>query len=278
MILSAIKNIFDIDNVGNRWGVRILYLVTVILNAAVHFNPLADTDFSLLESWIYSYNSMTEYDPEIYNALMTSFPLTSGNIIYIITLLLSIIILMGSAYIYAAVFVREYRKEKIANIQDGDQEVLNYAVEHIPDKPIELKKLIGRLLLIMLFTTVAGLPVVLISAEFLFLAFIGLPFIFPAPVAYLSGDAGFFKSLPYSARLSKPYYFVNMRSIALMGIVAVILYFALPYLANLSLTAYYVVDASTKTWLWLSIARLASLSYCTMKDLPIKGSRRPFAI
>lgn len=278
MILSALKSIFDIDNVGKRWGVRILYLMTVILNAAIHFNPWADTDFSLLQSWIYSYNSMTEYDPEVYEALMTSFPLSAGNIIYILTLMLSIIILMGSAYLYAAVFVREYRKEKIATFKDGDEEVINYAVSHIPDKPIEGRKLVGRYILIMLFTLVAGVPIVLISAEFLFLAFLGLPFIFTAPVAYLSGDAGFFKSLPYSARLSKPYYFVNMRSIALVGIIAVILYFALPYLANLSLTAYYIIDAATKTWLWLSIARLAALTYCTMKDMPIKGSRRPFAI
>ncbi|MCR4766432.1 MAG: hypothetical protein K5875_00535 [Saccharofermentans sp.] len=278
MILSALKSILDIDNVGKRWGVRILYLMTVILNAAIHFNPWADTDFSLLQSWIYSYNSMTEYDPEVYEALMTSFPLSAGNIIYILTLMLSIIILMGSAYLYAAVFVREYRKEKIATFKDGDEEVINYAVSHIPDKPIEGRKLVGRYLLIMLFTLVAGVPIVLISAEFLFLAFLGLPFIFTAPVAYLSGDAGFFKSLPYSARLSKPYYFVNMRSIALVGIIAVILYFALPYLANLSLTAYYIIDAATKTWLWLSIARLAALTYCTMKDMPIKGSRRPFAI
>lgn len=278
MILSALKSIFDIDNVGKRWGVRILYLMTVILNAAIHFNPWADTDFSPLQSWIYSYNSMTEYDPEVYEALMTSFPLSAGNIIYILTLMLSIIILMGSAYLYAAVFVREYRKEKIATFKDGDEEVINYAVSHIPDKPIEGRKLVGRYILIMLFTLVAGVPIVLISAEFLFLAFLGLPFIFTAPVAYLSGDAGFFKSLPYSARLSKPYYFVNMRSIALVCIIAVILYFALPYLANLSLTAYYIIDAATKTWLWLSIARLAALTYCTMKDMPIKGSRRPFAI
>ena len=136
MILSALKSIFDIDNVGKRWGVRILYLMTVILNAAIHFNPWADTDFSLLQSWIYSYNSMTEYDPEVYEALMTSFPLSAGNIIYILTLMLSIIILMGSAYLYAAVFVREYRKEKIATFKDGDEEVINYAVSHIPDKPI----------------------------------------------------------------------------------------------------------------------------------------------
>jgi len=39
MLIAAIKSIFDIDNVGSRWGVRILYLVTVVLNAAIHFNP-----------------------------------------------------------------------------------------------------------------------------------------------------------------------------------------------------------------------------------------------
>ena len=35
MFIAALKSIFDIDNVGKRWGVRILYLITVVLNAAI---------------------------------------------------------------------------------------------------------------------------------------------------------------------------------------------------------------------------------------------------
>ena len=31
-------------------------------------------------------------------------------------------------------------------------------------------------------------------------------------------------------------------------------------------------------WIWLAFARLAGMAYCTMKDFPIKGGKRPFAI
>ena len=64
MLIAAIKSIFDIDNVGSRWGVRILYLVTVVLNAAIHFNPWADTDFTPLQSWAMDVYNLTEYDAE----------------------------------------------------------------------------------------------------------------------------------------------------------------------------------------------------------------------
>ena len=50
MILATIKNLFDIDDVGKRWGVRILFLLTVIVNCAVRFNPYADTNFDELFS------------------------------------------------------------------------------------------------------------------------------------------------------------------------------------------------------------------------------------
>ena len=63
MFLSVAKSIFDIDNVGKRWGVRILYLITVVLNAAIHFNPWADTDFTPLQNWVMTVYDMNDYDP-----------------------------------------------------------------------------------------------------------------------------------------------------------------------------------------------------------------------
>ena len=278
MLLATIKSIFDIDNVGKRWGVRILYLATVILNAAVHFNPFADTDFSPLESWLMSMYNMTEYDADTYNTLMMTMPLSKGNTIYLLTLLVGELILIGSAYIYAAVYVRQYRIEKAAIIAKNGADSINYAAPLIPDEPIKPSKLVGRLILIMLVTIFVALPLLTISMYFLFFALIGLPFIFTAPVAYLSGDKGLFKAIPYSVRLSFRYYFANMRSIALVLFAVLIADFLIPLLSNVSLTAFYIVDAAVTTWLWLSIARLAALSYCTMKDYPIKSGRRPYAI
>ncbi|MBR3247925.1 MAG: hypothetical protein IKG03_05980 [Clostridiales bacterium] len=278
MFLVALKSIFDIDNVGKRWGVRVLYLFTVILNAGIHFNPWADTDFTPLQNWVMTVYGMTEYDPDRYNALLTEIPLSTGNVIYLISAVIGIIILLASAYIYAAMFVREFRKEKIAAIKDEDPDVVNYAVSHIPDKPIKISKLIGRLVILILFSVVAALPVATVTMYFMFLALIGLPFIFTVPVAYLSGDKGLFSSIPYAVRLSRKYYFINMRSIGIVLFAAIIVDFLVPFLANVSLTAFYVVDAALTTWLWLSFARLAALAYCTMKDFPIKDGKRPFAI
>jgi len=278
MFLSVAKSIFDIDNVGNRWGVRILYLVTVILNAAIHFNPWADTDFTPLQNWVMTVYDMTDYDPERYNALMTNIPLSTGNLIYLFSSVIAVIILLASAYLYAGIFVRQFRKEKLAAIKDPDPDVVNYAVSHIPDKPIKISKLVGRIILLLLISIIISVPLLSITMYFLFLALIGLPFVFTIPVAYLSGDKGLFASIPYAVKISTRYYFINMRSIALVLFAAIIVDFAVPFLANISLTAFYIVDAALTTWLWLSFARLAALAYCTMKDFPIKGNNRPFAI
>ena len=278
MFLSALKNIFNIDDVGNRWGVRILYLVTMVLNAAVHFNPYADTDFTPLQSWAMEVYNMTEYDADQYNALMTAIPISEGNIIYIISLCAGFLILLASAYIYAGLYVREFRKEKIASIKDEDQEVINYAIEHLPDKPIKPFELFLRVLLLTLFSAFISIPFVLITYSFMFIAVIGLPFVFTAPVGYLSGDKGLFSSLPYSVKLSSKYYFINMRGIGLVLLAILIADFTVPLLVYVSNTAFYIVDAAVTTWIWLSFARLAGAAYCTMKDFPIKGSKRPFAI
>lgn len=278
MFLSVMKSIFNIDNVGKRWGVRILYLITVILNAGIHFNPLADTDFTPLQSWIMNVYGMTEYDQGTYEALMSGIPLSTGNIIYLVSSVIAVIILLASAYIYAAVFVRRFRLDKIASVKDPDPEVVNYAVSHIPDKPIKVSKLIGRIVVLLLFSVIIALPLATITMYFMFLALIGLPFIFTIPVAYLSGDKGLFSSFPYAVKLSRKYYLINMRSIAIVLFTAIVVDLAVPLVANVSLTAYYILDAALTTWLWLSFARLAAIAYCTMKDFPIKDSKRPFAI
>lgn len=277
-MLSGLKSIFDIDNVGNRWGVRILYLITVVLNAAVHFNPWADTDFTPLETWVMNLYNITDYDPDVVDALLLNIPLTKGNLIYILTLTIGELILLAAAFIYSATYVRDFRKAKIKAIKDNTPDVIDYAVSRVPDEPISTKKLIGRIVILMLFSLVVALPIVSITVYFTFFALIGLPFIYTAPVAYLSGDKGLFKSIPYSVKISRRYYFINMRSIALVFFVMILVDFTVPLLANVSLTAFYIVDAAVKTWLWLAFARLAGLSYCTMRDYPIKGGRRPFAI
>lgn len=271
---TLLKNIFDIDNVGKRWGVRALYFITVILNAAIYFNPFADTDFTALNSWIY--NFMNESDTDVLNSLMTNIPISQGNVIYVITMIIGDFILLTSAYIYAGLFVRNFRKEKIAALKDP--EVIDYAVTTLPDQPIKPSKLIGRILLLLLFSIVISAPLVMISSYLLFFTLIGLPFIFTAPVAYLSGDKGLFASIPYSCRLSRKYYLINMRGIAVVLLAAVLVDFAVPLLAKVSLTAYYILDSAITTWLVLSFARLAGIAYCTMKDFPIKDPKRPFAI
>ena len=75
----------------------------------------------------------------------------------------------------------------------------------------------------------------------MFIAVIGLPFVFTAPVAFLSGDKGLFSALPYSVKLSAKYYFVNMRSIGIILLAILLVDFTVPLLANVSMTAFYIV-------------------------------------
>lgn len=277
MFITTLKSIFDIDNVGKRWPVRILYLVTVLLNAAIYFNPWADTDFTPLSNWMMSVYSLTENETEMAEHLMSSIPLSTGNIVFLATVLIGEMILITSAYIYAGIYVRQYRIEKISSLEDNPDSI-NYAVTSIPDAPIKIPKMIIRIIILVLVTSIVALPIITISFYFFILTMLGLPFVFTAPVAYLSGDKGLFKSIPYVAKMSLRYYAANMRGLALVIVVAIIVDFAVPYIANVSLTAYYILDAAITTWVFLSFARLAALSYCTMKDFPLTGARRPYAI
>ena len=277
MFITTLKSIFDIDNVGKRWPVRILYLVTVLLNAAIYFNPWADTDFTPLSNWMMSVYSLTENETEMAEHLMSSIPLSTGNIVFLATVLIGEMILITSAYIYAGIYVRQYRLEKISSLEDNPDSI-NYAVTSIPDAPIKIPKMIIRIIILVLITSIVALPIITISFYFFILTMLGLPFVFTAPVAYLSGDKGLFKSIPYVAKMSLRYYAANMRSLALVIVVAIIVDFVVPYVSNVSLTAYYILDAAITTWVFLSFARLAALSYCTMKDFPLTGARRPYAI
>lgn len=277
MFITTLKNIFDIDNVGKRWPVRILYLVTVLLNAAIYFNPWADTDFTPLSNWMMSVYSLTESETEMYESLMSSIPLSTGNIVFLATVLIGEMILITSAYIYAGIYVRQYRIDKINSLEDNPDSI-NYAFTSIPDEPVKISKMIIRIFILVLVTSIVALPIITISFYFFLLTMLGLPFVFTAPVAYLAGDKGLFKSIPYVAKMSLRYYAANMRSLALVIVVAIIVDFLVPYIANVSLTAYYILDAAITTWVFLSFARLAAHSYCMMKDFPLTRARRPYAI
>ena len=214
-MFSTLKSIFNIDDVRNKWGVRILYLLTVVFNAAIQFNPWADTDFSPLENWVMSFYDIAEYDPEA----ALNIPISQGNMIYLLTLTLGYVVLLTAAYIYAGVFVREYRKERVSASKKNGDTVIDYAVSRLPDQPIKKSELLMRILLLVLVSIVLTLPIASIFFYFMFITLMGIPFVFTAPVAYLSGDTNIFKAIPYSVRLSKRYYLTNVKSIALILVV-----------------------------------------------------------
>ena len=115
--MSSLIGIFDIDNVGKRWGVRILFLFTMVIMAAVEFNPMADSDFSLLNGWLIDYIDTMAKNPMA--QMNTLPPFTEGNIIYIITLFIAFFILLTASYIYSALYVREFRKVRMEVLGKG---------------------------------------------------------------------------------------------------------------------------------------------------------------
>lgn len=276
--MSSLIGIFDIDNVGKRWGVRILFLFTMVIMAAVEFNPMADSDFSLLNGWLIDYIDTMAKNPMA--QMNTLPPFTEGNIIYIITLFIAFFILLTASYIYSALYVREFRKVRMEVLGKGkaSPEVLDYSSRQLPSSPIEPKKLVGRVALLVLVSLAIFLPLMIIALNFSFFLLLGLPFIFTIPVAYLSGDKGLFTAIPYSVKLSSKYYFVNMRYIAVIFFVGLVTSFILGIASNISLTAYYILDSAVTTWLFFSFARLAGVAYCNMRDIPANRGRRPLAI
>lgn len=248
MFLTRLKNIFDIDDVGNRWGVRILFLIIVILNCAVHFNPYADTNFDALYSWAEKVQAVENADSVDLSLMVV--PLTEGNRIFILTALLAIFITIMASFLYSGLYIKAYRERRQKLKAFGE--------------PISGSKLALRMFILTIYCLTISIPFVIFFGSFMILTVLAIPFLFVMPSAYLSGDYTLFAAVPNVVTRTKGAYMERWRGILLIVSVFFILDFPISLVASFSTTAYYILDSAFGCWIMLSFARFAANSYCRM--------------
>jgi len=248
MFLATIKKLFDIDDVGKRWGVRILFLLTVLVNCAVRFNPFADTNFDELFSWAEKVQEAGEKN--VIDIRLSVIPLTEGNIIFIITALAAVFITLMASFLYSGLYIKAFRENRSKLKAFG--------------KPIKNSELAGRMVLLILHCLIIAIPFIIFFGSFTLLVVIALPFLFVMPSAYLSGDYGMFASFPNMINRTKGYYLDRWRGILLIASVYFIVDFLIGLLSSFSTTAYIILHTALGCWIMMSFARYAAESYCKM--------------
>ncbi len=252
MILKLFERLLNIDDINCKWGVRFMFLFCVVARCAVFFNPYSDTDFTWLNTWISNFESAQSTDQ-----LSASIPLTSGNIVFLLTAFAALFITLVMGVLYSGLYVRYFRIKKKGMISDETVK---------RDEPQKTGFVIKRMALLALFYLAVSLPFMLISSNLLIFFLVGFPLVFTAPACYLSGDKGMFTSLPYVVRLTRGFYSAHVRSLFLI----VLVFFFTDALAGLtsfvSMTAFYVLSAAFSTWITFTFGRYAGMAYCAMRE------------
>lgn len=256
MILKVLERLFNIDDIDCKWGVRFMFLFCVLARCAVFFNPYSDTDFSWLNGWMSNFESADQT-----TRLTMDVPMTSGNVVFLVTAFLALFITFTMGVLYSGLYVRYFRRK---NSEKEDY-------EGIP-KPLSYGKILKRFGLLFLFYLAVSIPFVIINSNLLLIFCIGFPLVFTAPACYLSGDKGMFNSLPYVVRLTKGFYLAHIRSLVLV----VLAFFFTDAIAGLvsyaSMTAFYILSAAFSTWITFTFGRYAGMAYCAMTDKKVRST------
>ena len=256
MILKVFERLLNIDDIEYKWAVRLMFLVCIISRCAVFFNPYTDTDFTWLNAWMSNFETA---DPNQIPDM--SMPITSGNIVFLVTAFIALFITLIMGVLYSGLYVRSFR------VRNKDKE----GHEDMP-KPVEMRILIKRFVLLSLCYLAVSVPFMILSSNLIVFFCIGFPMIFTAPACYLSGDKKMFNSLPHVVKLTRGFYLAHVRSLVLI----VLVFFFTDALAGLvsfaSMTAFYILSAAFSTWITFTFGRYAGMAYCAMSDRKVISS------
>ena len=247
---NTIEEIFKIDKIGKGIAVKILFAFLVMLRVAVNVFPIGSSDFDNLISFT---NKLLE-DPAMAQTMeLTDIPITTGNLIYLASILMTEFICICGYYVYVGMMIRSMR------VGDKDH------------KPISMINLAGRIIILMAVTCVLFFPMSIILL-YLFLFFIIIfPWLFMYPACYLSGDSGFFMSFAEVFKKNKGYYFVNVRNLAVIMMISLFLQMISVIVSKVYEPAYIVVDSFIFVFTMFCIARYSCLIYRRMLMFPVRG-------
>ena len=256
MILKVFERLLNIDDIDYKWAVRLMFLVCIVSRCAVFFNPYTDTDFTWLNTWMTNFDTADQSQ-----ALDLTMPITTGNIVFLVTAFIALFITLIMGVLYSGLYVRSFRS------RNKDKE----GFEDMPE-PVDIRILIKRFVLLTLFYLAVSIPFMVVSSNLLVFFCIGFPLIFTAPACYLSGDKKMFNSLPHVVRLTRGFYLAHVRSLVLI----VLVFFFTDAIAGLvsfaSLTAFYILSAAFSTWITFAFGRYAGMAYCAMSDRKVISS------
>lgn len=243
------KNAINLEHGSYTWPSRILFLVLLLLNLAFNFNPYASNDFTGLIEYLYS-----GYDesPESFTV-----PLTQGNIIYALSLIVLGIITVIIVGIFSGHYANRLFISKIGN------------VDNIKDS-IPVKKHIGWII----FVILATVPFIFSAAYSFIVTIIALPVLVLLPSFYLNDDCNIFRSIGRCIRNLRRAYLRTMNVIILIYLS----YYLIDILSSLliyqfSSTAAYVISSFAAAWCWTALGRYAGARYSVLKYM--KGAN-PF--
>lgn len=250
---NTIEEIFKIDRVGKGIAVKILFAFLVVLRITVSVFPIGSNDFDNLLAFSSDYLA----DPNIiFDMEMTDFPVSTGNLIYIGSLLLVEFICLCCFYLYVGMMIRDMRK----------------GVEG--PGPVSVGELILRLFILCSVTFVVFLPaaaILTIILLYLFVFFIIIfPWLFMYPACYLSGDSGFFMSFVEVYKKNRGYYFVNVRNLAIIMLASLVLQAVSMLIGEIYEPVAVVLDSFIYVFTLFCIARYSCLIYRRMVLHPIR--------
>lgn len=241
IFLSAL----NIDDIGKRWGIRITFVILVLVNFFLAFFPIGDSDFSAMESW---YENYISNPTEVLMSDQLVLPFTTGNIIYLLVSLATVLFMVLVSIALAAIYIYISRPDK---------------------KEISKGKVVRRTITFMLFTIVV-FPILLMifGDSFIFLTAV-MPIASLIMGAYVSGDYSFGRSFGYAFRSLRFSYLSGLFSYMIAYLIYHILRGCIDmlHLNNAYFTVVCILLAAQQTYLYLSVGKMAGTVYLDSKGV-----------
>jgi len=231
------KNAINLEYGKAKMSSRILFVVILILDLLVSFNPYSNSDFTPLLNYFYN-------EPLDYTAPAT-IPLSSGNVIYLVTTLAFELVCAMAVGIFSGVQASKY---DVARSMVGEAGVGKVTV--------------GKCIIWILFVLLFSVPFMISFVYMLIPTIFIMPAVIMLPSVYLNGNTNIFKSIGRCVWLMRRAYLKTMHVIVLIYLS----YYIINLISNLliyqlSSPAAIVISGFAEAWCWTALGRFAAQRY-----------------
>lgn len=235
----------NVDDLGKKWGVRIVFTLLILLNFFYMMFPIGSSDFTAVYNWYEDYFA----NPDKY--LMAEelvIPFTRANYYYIASFFCYLLIMILIAVVYAAIFMYSKRIDK-KNISKG--------------------LIVKRTIIFSLFFIVIFPIFVLVLSGMSFLFFAIMPVLSLIMCSYVSGDHKFGESFGNGFKMLKGQYFSILLNFIIISLILNVLQYVIEMFS--ASNAYYsivcVLAAALNAYTYLVLGRLMGTVYLATKGI-----------